>query len=189
MFVPGRWRCLYKPVGHKREVVTQHDPVTLQTPLGPFRARPETEADEPFLFALFRSHTLVELAATPVDDTMRDALVRMQFRAQTSGYRAQFPNARFDILERADTPIGRLILDEGDAAGCIVDFALTAECRGRGIGVAILQSTLDRFARLRRPMRCTVLAHNEPSLRMCRRVGFRQIGEQPPFVELEWRGT
>lgn len=168
--------------------MTQRDSIALDTSRGPFRARPETEADEPFLFALFRSHALVDLAAMPVDDAMRDALVRMQFRAQTNSYRAQFPNAQFDILERADTPIGRLIVDAGDSAGCIVDFALTPECRGQGIGVAILQAVLDRFAPLRRPMRCTVLAHNEPSLRMCRRVGFHQISEQPPFLELEWRG-
>ncbi len=169
--------------------MTQRGPIVLDTSLGSFRARPETAGDEPFLFALFRSHALVGLAAMPVDDAMRDSLLRMQFRAQTSGYRAQFPNARFDILERADTPIGRLIVDEGDVAGCIVDFALTQECRGQGIGVVILQAVLDRFAALRRPMRCKVLAHNEPSLRMCRRVGFRQIDEQPPFLELEWRGT
>jgi hypothetical protein len=34
---------------------------------------------------------------------------------------------------------------------------------------------------------CQVLAGNEPSLRMCRRVGFRQMGHVPPFLQLEWR--
>lgn len=163
--------------------------VDLDTSHGVFRLRPEVDADQPFLFALFRSHTLPELAAMPVDDATREVLVRMQFQAQTTGYRGQFPNARFDIVEQAGIPIGRLIVDEGGDAGCIVDFALSDDRRGRGFGVAILAAVLHRFAPLGRPMRCKVLAHNEPSIRMCRRLGFRQLHAIPPFLQLEWRGS
>jgi len=36
-------------------------------------------------------------------------------------------------------------------------------------------------------VRVSVIASNEASLRMTRRVGFVQVGEVPPFVQLEWR--
>ncbi len=123
----------------------------------------------------------------PVDDAVKESLVRMQFAAQTSSYRQQFPAARFDIIERLGMPIGRIVIDPGGEAGCIVDFALVPECRGQGLGTAILAAVLDRFAKLRRRVLCKVLASNQASLRMCERVGFTQIDVVPPFLQLEWR--
>lgn len=136
--------------------------------------RPERAGDEAFLFALFRGHVF---AALP------EALIRMQFASQTATYRALFPDARFDIVERDGIPIGRLIVDDGADVGCIVDFALLAECRGGGLGTAILARTMERFD----AMRCKVMMHNAASLRMCRKLGFLPIGGDPPFLQLEWR--
>ena len=149
--------------------------------------RPERADDEGFLAELFRGSALAELALMPVADAVKEALVRMQFDSQTATYRGRFPHARFDIVEQHGQPIGRLVVDPGGEAGCIVDFALLAECRGHGIGTTILAAVMRQFARLRRRVLCKVLANNEASLRMCRHVGFVQIGVVPPFLQLEWR--
>jgi len=147
--------------------------------------RPERPDDAEFLSALFRSSA--PLAAIPVDDAVKETLLRMQFASQTTTYRSQYPGARFDIVEQRGRPIGRLVVDPGGETGCIVDFALLPACRGQGLGSAILVTVLAQFARLGRPVRCSVLAHNEASLRLCRRVGFLQINATLPFVQLEWR--
>lgn len=162
------------------------DPLILQTKAGPVTLRPEGDADTDFLFTLFRSHMLTELAAMPVDDATRDMLVRSQFQAQTMSYRTWFPMARFDIVERDGVPVGRIVVDPGTESACIVDFALLPDSRARGLGTAIIAAMLQHLAPLRRPVRCKVLMHNEPSIRMCRRVGFRHIGGEPPFLQLEW---
>lgn len=161
--------------------------IHLDTQAGPVRFRPERAADETFLFTLFRSHMLTDLALMPVDAPTREGLVRMQFQSQTMTYRAQFPDARFDIIEVDGEGIGRIVVDDGGDTGCIVDFALLPDHRGRGRGSAILAAVLRRFASLGRPMRCKVLMHNQPSIRMCARVGFQQISADPPFLQLEWR--
>ncbi len=148
--------------------------------------RPERPKDNGFLAALFRSIALPELTEMPVTEAVKDALVQMQFASQTATYRAQFPMACFDIIEQRDKPIGRLVIDPGGEAGCIVDMALLPECRGLGLGSTILAHVLERFAKLQRPVLCKVLAHNEASLRMCRRAGFRQIDYIPPFLQLQW---
>jgi len=122
----------------------------------------------------------------PVDDAVKEALVRMQFQSQTATYRAQYPDARFDIIERGGTPIGRIVVDPGGEAACIVDFALSPESRGHGLGTAILAGVLDCFARPKRRVLSKVLATNAASLRMCRRVGFAETGSIPPFLQLEW---
>jgi RimJ/RimL family protein N-acetyltransferase len=108
----------------------------------------------------------------------------MQFNSQTVTYRAQYPAARFDIVERDGAPIGRLIVDDGAEAACIVDFALLPEHCGGGLGTAILAGVL---AGRTRPVWCQALCTNEPSLRICRRVGFVHIGGELPFLQLEWR--
>jgi RimJ/RimL family protein N-acetyltransferase len=160
------------------------DARVLQTVRGQIVLRPEQSADADFLYALFRSHMLDELALMPVDAATKEHLVRMQFNSQTATYRAQFPQARFDIVEQDGSPIGRLIVDSDAAAGCIVDFALLPERRGAGLGTAILAAVLRDQ---RRPVLSKVLYNNEASLRMCRRVGFVQIGGELPFLQLEWR--
>jgi ribosomal protein S18 acetylase RimI-like enzyme len=149
--------------------------------------RPERADDAGFLAALFRSSALPDLALLPLDDAMKDSLVQMQFASQTATYRSEQPHARFQIIEQRGKPIGRIVVDPGDEAGCIVDLALLPECRGQGLGSVILAAALEPFARLKRPVLCKVLASNEASLRMCRRVGFVQIESIPPFLQLEWR--
>jgi GNAT superfamily N-acetyltransferase len=154
--------------------------LVLETARGQVVLRPEQSTDADFLYALFRSHMLAELAMMPVDAATKEQLVRMQFDSQTATYRAQFPQARFDIVEQDGRPIGRLIVDTGGDAGCIVDFALLPERRGGGLGTAILAAVLQE-------RRQPVLYNNEASLRMCRRVGFVHIGGELPFLQLEWR--
>jgi GNAT superfamily N-acetyltransferase len=156
----------------------------LQTARGQVVLRPERSSDAGFLYALFRSHMLAELELMPVDAATKEQLVRMQFDSQTATYRAQFPQARFDIVEQDGSPIGRLIVDTGADAGCIVDFALLPERRGAGLGSAILAAVLRQQ---RQPVLSKVLYNNEASLRMCRRVGFVHIGGELPCLQLEWR--
>jgi RimJ/RimL family protein N-acetyltransferase len=153
----------------------------------PIVLRPERERDTAFLADLFRATAGRDLALMPIDEAMKDQLVRLQFASQTATYRAQFPAARFDIIEQGGEPIGRIVIDPGTEAGRIVDIALSPERRARGLGTAILAAVLQHFAPRRQPVQCQVLATNEPSLRMCHRVGFRQVTDVPPFLHLEWR--
>jgi GNAT superfamily N-acetyltransferase len=147
--------------------------------------RPEQAGDAEFLGTLFRSSASIDLM--PVDDAVRESLLQMQFASQAASYRSHYPHARFDIIERHGRPIGRLVVDSGGVVGCVVDFALLPECRGQGLGSRIMAAVVQQFARLRRPVRCMVLAGNETSLRLCRRAGFLPIDSTPPFVQLEWR--
>ncbi len=149
--------------------------------------RPESPADEGFLFALFASHTAPTLAHLPLPPAMAENLIRMQFASQTASYRAAYPRARFEVLERNGVPLGRQVIDEGGDAGCVVDFALLPGAQGGGLGTAAMTAVVARFAELGRPVRCKVMMHNAASLRMCEKAGFSKIGEEPPFMDLEWR--
>ena len=128
-----------------------------------------------------------DLSLLPIDEAMKDQLIRMQFASQTATYRAQFPAARFDIIEQGDQPIGRIVIDPGSDVGRIVDIAVMRERRARGLGTAILAAVLERFARRGQRVQCQVLVGNEASMRLFRRAGFRQVADVPPFLHLEWQ--
>src|SRR5262249_52443247 len=127
----------------------------------PIVLRPEREQDTAFLADLFGKTAGRDLALMPIDEAMKESLLRMQFSSQTATYRAQFPTARFDIIEQGGEPIGRIVIDPGTEAGRIVDIALLPQCRARGLGTAILAAVLKRFGRHGQRMLCQVLASNQ----------------------------
>jgi len=160
----------------------------LQTDKGPVTLRPERPDDEALLFRLFRSWALEDLDRGPFDAATKENLLRFQFAGQTMTYRGNFPAASFDIIERDGEPIGRLIVDPGDARepACLVDFVLLPEQRNNRIGRAIISAVLAEQASLGRKVRVKILHHNELSQRMCAALGFVEIGRDLPFIQLEW---
>jgi len=160
----------------------------LQTGKGPVILRPERLDDEALLFRLFRSWMLEDLDRMPIDDATKENLLRFQFAAQRAGYRTTFPAASFDIIERDGEPVGRLIVDPGNAREptCLVDFVLLPETRNARLGRAIIAAVLAEQGALGRTVRVKVLHHNLPSQRMCAALGFVEIGQEPPFIQLEW---
>jgi len=75
-------------------------------------------------------------------------------------------------------PVGQVRFDVEDGVAEI-DIAIAPERRGQGLGTTMLRVALDglraEWGDRVRP-RAHVLAHNERSLRMFRRCGFREVG-------------
>src|SRR6185437_1753805 len=84
--------------------------------------------------------------------------MRLQFQAQTTSYRAQFPEAHFDIIDLDGRPIGRIIVDRSDARLLIVDQAIVTELRNHGIGTAVMHSVMDEARAAALPVRLHVAA-------------------------------
>jgi RimJ/RimL family protein N-acetyltransferase len=150
--------------------------------------RPERPDDEALLFRLFCSWAFEELRHLPLDEATKRNMLRLQFDGQTATYRDAYPAASFDIIERDGAPIGRFIVDPGDAtrASCFVDFVLLPELRNDGLGRAITAAVMVEQASRGRKVQLKILQHNMASRRMCAALGFVEIGEDPPFVQLEW---
>jgi ribosomal protein S18 acetylase RimI-like enzyme len=163
------------------------DALILQTTKGEITLRPEGPHDGDFLYALFRSHSLPVFAPLVMDDAGREALIRMQFNAQIASYRAQNPDARFDVVEIDGTAVGRLVVGGRAQQAWIVDIALLPEACGKGIGTALLSGVMARLGQQAKAVRCMVLFTNQASLRMFRRAGFVTVDSTQPFLLLEWR--
>ena len=155
------------------------------SPVGLLHLRPERDDDRGFRYQLFCDSRQPEFALLP--PPVYQQVMAHQFHAQTVGYRGQFPQARFDIIELAGERIGRIVVDRSGTMMHIVDQAIVPTLRGRGIGTAIMRALMDEAQAAGLPVRLEVASENDPSFRLYQRLGFVPIETYPFYMRLEWR--
>lgn len=163
--------------------------IDVASPAGALRLRPEQNEDRDFRFRLFCDSRLPEFAllAQQVGPDAYAQIMRTQFQAQTTSYRAEFPRARFDVVELAKVPIGRIVVDRPGDMVHIVDQAVVPSMRNRGIGTALMRALMDEAARAGLPVRLKVASNNDPSMRLYLRLGFVPIEAAALYIDMEWR--
>lgn len=108
-----------------------------------------------------------------------------QFDAQRKHYRTHYPNARFELIEQAGEPIGRLYLAQVEGEIRLMDIALLPERRNQGIGGGLTGALLD-FAR-QVGLKVTLHVEEEnPVKRLYERLGFEVVGEQSFYKKMAW---
>lgn len=160
--------------------------IAVASPLGTLRLRPEQNEDDAFRFALFCQSRSTDLALLPIEPAAYEQLMRFQYRAQTVGYRGNFPSARFDIIELDGAPIGRIVVDRSGDHIEIVDWAIAPQLRGRGVGTAILRAVMEEARQASRQIRLKVVSNNDAAVRLYLRLGFEPIATIPFYTELAW---
>jgi len=157
----------------------------IASPVGLLHLRPERDDDRGFRYQLFCDSRQPEFALLP--PPVYQQVMAHQFHAQTVGYRGQFPQARFDIIELAGERIGRIVVDRSGTMMHIVDQAIVPTLRGRGIGTAIMRALMDEAQAAGLPVRLEVASENDPSFRLYQRLGFVPIETYLFYMRLEWR--
>ena len=107
------------------------------------RFRPIADEDRDFLYRLFASTRLPELAATGWSDAQVEEFLRMQFQLQHSQYTQNYRGASFALILAGATPAGRLYLDRKDDSLGVIDIALLPEYRRQGIGGRIMRELAE----------------------------------------------
>jgi ribosomal protein S18 acetylase RimI-like enzyme len=147
--------------------------------------RPATDADQPFLLALLAS-TRPELSL--LDDMQRAVLLQMQFNAQRSQYRQQYPLAVHSVVMAGAEPAGQMLVARSDAELRLVDLSLLPACRRRGMGGRLLADLQQQAAQAGLPLRLQVL-HNNSARRLYLRMGFVPGLSEGVHEAMEWRAT
>jgi GNAT superfamily N-acetyltransferase len=150
----------------------------------PVSLRPVDPDDEDFLYDLFCQTAGDGLSG--LDPETRNALLRMQFKAQLQTYVAEFPRADHKIIVLDDRVIGRVLVERTEAEHRGVDIALLPEYRSGGIGTMLIQELLDEAAGAGKPFRISVVRTN-PALHLYERLGFKTTDETPTHFLMEWR--
>jgi ribosomal protein S18 acetylase RimI-like enzyme len=147
--------------------------------------RPVTDGDRELLLSVYDAARAEELDRLPWGPGQREAFVRMQFDLQDAQYRMHNPHGRFDVVEVAGRPAGRLYVDRRPDDIRIVDIALLPELRGAGIGGHLIQALIDEAAASGRTVSIHVEVHNRAA-GLYRRLGFVAVGELGLYRRMEW---
>ena len=148
--------------------------------------RPFRPDDQEFLFKLYASTRLHEIAGFGWPAAQQEMFLRMQFNAQYRSYESAYGKADHQIVEQDGKAVGRImVLWEKDFA-LLVDIALLPEHRGRAIGGDLLRDLIQKCSRAKAPLRLQVLKTN-PALRLYERLGFTRTGEDQMYIQMERR--
>jgi GNAT superfamily N-acetyltransferase len=162
-----------------------HPLATLPDFLHPVRARAPHDGDVDFLARLYGS-TRTDLQSATADPAFVASLIAMQQRFQAAGYRRDFPDASYLVLERQGAPCGRIVFDAGPAALRLVDIALLPENRGQGLGRHILRALQGCAARHGLPLALAVHHANPDARRLYVALGFQPCSHNDVSEQMIW---
>lgn len=149
--------------------------------------RPEAGQDKDFVERLYRS-TREDLLQLGLAEALIDNLIRMQFQAQQTGYRMQFPDADYAIVEKKGEAIGCLIIDKGNEAIRLVYIALISAERNKGHGRHLIQALQAEAASANKPLMLSVDPQNMPAKHLYLSSGFQIKDDNSANLEMVWLG-
>jgi ribosomal protein S18 acetylase RimI-like enzyme len=154
--------------------------------------RVASEADRDFLLRVYASTRAAELAQTGWSAAAGESFVQMQFNAQSSHYRQQWPASVHSVIEAQlnglTHPVGRLWVDYRAREIHVLDIALLPEWCGCGIGSACYRQLMREASHAGKALTIQVEQGN-PARRLYERLGFLPVGAQQGLHQLmSWRG-
>ncbi|MES2757273.1 MAG: GNAT family N-acetyltransferase [Pseudomonadota bacterium] len=154
--------------------------------LAPLEARVACEADVEFLARLYAS-TRTDLQSATADPALVASIIGMQQRLQGAGYRRDFPQAAYLVLEQAAVPCGRIVVDAGSSALRLVDIALLPDRRGQGLGRHILGALQGCATAGGLPLTLAVHHANPRARRLYVALGFESVSRDDVAEQMVWR--
>lgn len=148
--------------------------------------RPITKSDESFLYALYASTREEELSTVQWSEQEKESFLRMQFTAQHTYYRQQYPAASFQILLSEEQAVGRLYVHRRPEEIRLIDIALLPEFRNRGIGSSLMKQLFSEGAAAGLPVRFHVERNNPAAVRFYERLGCRTVHHTDLHFFMEW---
>ena len=142
------------------------------------------DEDAEFLYQLYASTRMDELAATGWTDAQKEAFLRMQFHAQTTQYAENYATSEFLLILKNGQPIGRFYIGRWEREFRIIDIALLPEHRNAGIGGRIMRDFLEEARTAGKPVRIHV-EKNNPAMHLYQRLGFRTIQDKGVYDFME----
>ncbi|MDQ6631796.1 MAG: GNAT family N-acetyltransferase [Verrucomicrobiota bacterium] len=140
--------------------------------------------DEEFLFQVYASTRVEELAACEWSEPQRENFLRMQFQAQDKHYRENYPGATLQIINVDGECAGRLYVHRRKNEIRVMDIALLPIYRRRGIGTALMDRILFEGAKTDKSVTIHVEIFN-PALCWYERLGFKKIAVNGPYYLME----
>lgn len=155
----------------------------------PFSLRPAQAEDEAFLFLLF-AESQPQLDLLRPNETLWRSLIDVQYRGRKMTYDQLYPGAENSILCWRDAagaahPVGRILVYQQPGRWRIIDIAVLAAQRGKGIGAWALKACMAESAAAGARLELRVTFGN-PARRLYERLGFTVVSEEGMDVEMAY---
>jgi ribosomal protein S18 acetylase RimI-like enzyme len=147
--------------------------------------RPATPRDEALFRDLYASLRWPELTPTAWPDAEKRAFCDMQYGLQDRHYRAHFPGAEPMAIVVSGATVGRVYRALSADTLNVLDIALVAEMRGRGIGTRLMSAMQADAARAGQRIVLHIEEHN-PIQRWYERLGFTRGALLGAHREMIW---
>jgi ribosomal protein S18 acetylase RimI-like enzyme len=151
----------------------------------PIALRPATEQDEPFLYRLYKLSRVEEFSTTGIGESHFDLLMRMQYSARKAAYESNYPDARRNIVSLDGTDAGQIWVFSDGTQYRVIDIVIAGEFQNQGIGAVLMNDLIAQAKQAGVPVRCSVATNNPGSLRFHRRLGFRIVGSDDAYYQME----
>lgn len=151
---------------------------------GGLEARAPTAGDDAFLFGLYLA-ARPDLGALPVPRGVVEGIARHQQRLQAADYQARYPHAETWLVEQDGVPVARLVLDRDAHRARVVDLAVAAGARRRGVARTLLTALQEECAH-----KCAIVLRvrrdNSAARALYDRLGFTLLRDDGAAQELVW---
>lgn len=147
--------------------------------------REATPDDEPFLFELYASTRMEELAAFSWDENQKQVFLKMQFLTRERS----LAGGDHRIVLLNERRAGRIWVDRTDTAILLKDVAFLPEYRNAGLGTRLLEDLKKEAIASGKPIQLHVVVTN-PAVRLYERLGFRRSDRESAYetayLEMQW---
>lgn len=142
-------------------------------------------ADRAFIEQLYHA-SRDDLRLLQAERDFVEELISMQQSARSAAYEEQYPQACNFIVEYLSEPVGRVLVDFGQAQVHVVDIAFSPKGRGQGYGAAVMRALQQAARQIMVPMTLWV-QRSKPGLRnFYAALGFQSAGGDTMNEQLIW---
>jgi ribosomal protein S18 acetylase RimI-like enzyme len=142
--------------------------------------------DDPFLYDLYCSTRIEEMAAWGLDESQQKTFLELQFTARQRHYDIAFSGADHRIILSDARPVGRMLVYRSEHEIRLVDIALLPEHRNGGIGASLIQALLEEASSTGKSVTLHVDKSNRAA-HLYERLGFSVIGDTGGSFKMEWQ--
>ncbi len=146
--------------------------------------RPAVADDREFLFRLYASTRVDEIAPFGWPAAQQEAFLRMQFNAQQRWYESAYPGAEHQIIHIDRQPVGRMVVLREQGSWQLIDISLLPEFRAHGTGGELIRTLIRECSQAGAVLRLQVLNTN-PARRLYQRLGFISTGQDQLYTQME----
>jgi ribosomal protein S18 acetylase RimI-like enzyme len=147
---------------------------------------PVCPEDESFLFQVYASTRMEEVAAWGWTASQQEQFLFMQFTMQQQSYASRFPSADHLIIVDHMERLGRIIVERQEEEILLIDISLLPPYRNKGIGTTLIKELQEEAHLQGKLLRLHVLKTNI-ARRLYERLGFSVTEEDDMYCRMVWK--